>query len=228
MDADQLGITDSAEAGALKRLTFANLWAWVKSKLDGVLTIAGAKTFTGKVTANGQGALSALADNDVMTKALVVGLCPSKQVKTLTNNITSTAHDINKANETDLTGFILDANSAYRLTVIGNFSTETGGSVMVVFNLYNSAVVNTTNSAIATSGWHRLNGIINGPYLNNTSKIQVIYLKTNITNCMGAGEYLFFTGDSGGNAGVSFSQHNSGVAGTSTLHTGAKVILEKL
>lgn len=34
VDADQLAITNSAASGALNRLTFANLLAWIKSKLD--------------------------------------------------------------------------------------------------------------------------------------------------------------------------------------------------
>jgi len=34
VDADQLAITDSAASGALKRLTFANLWAWISGKAD--------------------------------------------------------------------------------------------------------------------------------------------------------------------------------------------------
>ena len=35
VDADTIGISDSADSAALKKLTFANLWTWVKSKLSG-------------------------------------------------------------------------------------------------------------------------------------------------------------------------------------------------
>lgn len=68
VDADQLGITDSAASGALKRLTFANLWAWVKSKLDTALTIAGTKTFSGQMELTGQAATNATS---AMTRAMV-------------------------------------------------------------------------------------------------------------------------------------------------------------
>lgn len=49
VDADMLGIADSAASNALKKLTFANLWAWVKSKLAGTdpLTIGGLLVMTG-------------------------------------------------------------------------------------------------------------------------------------------------------------------------------------
>lgn len=36
VDADSLGIVDSAASNVLKRLTFANLWAWVKGKVESV------------------------------------------------------------------------------------------------------------------------------------------------------------------------------------------------
>ena len=36
VDADEVGITDSAASYGLKKLTFANLWAWVKSKIESV------------------------------------------------------------------------------------------------------------------------------------------------------------------------------------------------
>ena len=35
VDADTIGISDSAASAVLKKLTFANLWTWVKSKLSG-------------------------------------------------------------------------------------------------------------------------------------------------------------------------------------------------
>lgn len=34
VDADEVGIVDSADSNKLKRLTFANLWSWVKGKAD--------------------------------------------------------------------------------------------------------------------------------------------------------------------------------------------------
>lgn len=68
VDADQMAITDSAASGALKRLTFANLWAWVKAKLDTALTIAGAKTFSGQVELTGQ---AATYGTSAMTRDLV-------------------------------------------------------------------------------------------------------------------------------------------------------------
>ena len=74
VDADQLGITDSAASGALKRLTFANLWTWVKSKLDTVLTIAGAKTFSGQLEATGQAAtnLTSLMTAELLASPSIV------------------------------------------------------------------------------------------------------------------------------------------------------------
>jgi len=67
VDADQLAITDSAASGALKRLTFANLWEWVKSKIDGNLTLAGTKTFSGQTELTGQAATN---ETSAMTRAL--------------------------------------------------------------------------------------------------------------------------------------------------------------
>ena len=67
VDADQLGITDSAAGASLKRLTFANLWVWIKSKLDGALVLAGAKTFSAQVELTGQAATNGTS---AMTRAL--------------------------------------------------------------------------------------------------------------------------------------------------------------
>lgn len=47
-DADQIAITDSDASGALKRLTFANLWAWIAGKIS-----AAAFTFTQNQIFNG-------------------------------------------------------------------------------------------------------------------------------------------------------------------------------
>lgn len=67
VDADIVPITDSEDAGALKWLTLANLWAWVKSKLDAAMTIAGTKTFSGQVELTGQ---SAANGTSAMTRLL--------------------------------------------------------------------------------------------------------------------------------------------------------------
>lgn len=68
VDADKIPILDSAASGALKWLSWANLWAGIKSKLDGALTISGAKTWTGQQEASGQ---QATTGNSLMTRELV-------------------------------------------------------------------------------------------------------------------------------------------------------------
>lgn len=69
VDADKLPVIDSAASGALKWLSWSNLWAGIKSKLDGVLTIAGAKTLSGQLQLTGQSATDA---NSAMTRSLVL------------------------------------------------------------------------------------------------------------------------------------------------------------
>ncbi len=41
VDADQIGMTKTSASGALRRLTFANLYAYIKAKLDAGITVAG-------------------------------------------------------------------------------------------------------------------------------------------------------------------------------------------
>jgi hypothetical protein len=62
VDADETVLTDSAAAFGLKKVTFANLWVWVKSKIDGNLTIAGTKTWSGLQRATGQNIIPATGD----------------------------------------------------------------------------------------------------------------------------------------------------------------------
>lgn len=47
VDADETVLRDSAASYVAKRLTFANLWAWILIKLNAGLTIGGAKIWTG-------------------------------------------------------------------------------------------------------------------------------------------------------------------------------------
>ena len=75
VDADLIGITDSADSKALKKLSWANLKATLKTYFDALYvsltsnqTIAGEKTFTGQMQATGQAA----TDGDsLMTLELV-------------------------------------------------------------------------------------------------------------------------------------------------------------
>ncbi|MEZ5790517.1 MAG: hypothetical protein R3D34_06910 [Nitratireductor sp.] len=55
VDADEFGLTDSAASFSLKKMTFANLWAWVKSKLAGTetVTIGGLLVQTNSVLVSG-------------------------------------------------------------------------------------------------------------------------------------------------------------------------------
>lgn len=67
-DGDRIAMIEEGVSSSTKWITFENLWTWVKSKLDGVLTIAGAKTLSGQLELTGQ-----LATNptSAMTRALV-------------------------------------------------------------------------------------------------------------------------------------------------------------
>ncbi|MES2995904.1 MAG: hypothetical protein V4733_03750 [Verrucomicrobiota bacterium] len=53
-DADKVSIYDSAAAGVRKWLSLANLWLFVKSKLDAGQTFAGTQTLTGQLELPGQ------------------------------------------------------------------------------------------------------------------------------------------------------------------------------
>lgn len=52
VNADSLGIVDSADSNVLKKLTFANLWAWVKGKIESVALSA---LSVGNLTVTGTG-----------------------------------------------------------------------------------------------------------------------------------------------------------------------------
>ena len=74
VDADEIPITDSAASFGLKKLTFTNLKAFLKTYLDtlyvaltGAQTIAGNKTFSGQTELTGQAATN---DTSAMTRAL--------------------------------------------------------------------------------------------------------------------------------------------------------------
>jgi hypothetical protein len=74
VDADEIPITDSAASFGLKKVTFTNLKAFLKTYLDtlyvaltGTQTIAGAKTFSGQTELTGQAATN---DTSAMTRAL--------------------------------------------------------------------------------------------------------------------------------------------------------------
>jgi hypothetical protein len=56
VDADTMGIIDSAASNVLKKLTFANLWAWIKAKTDALYRPYTSGTFTatgGTITTDG-------------------------------------------------------------------------------------------------------------------------------------------------------------------------------
>lgn len=135
VDADQLAITDSEASGALKRLTFANLWTWVKSKLDGNLTIAGTKTWSGQQEATGQ---TATNGTSLMTRDLTDSRSGTKTVLDIDRAYTSDAAPKSlllsdgttklgvsiAANEIGAFEVLLNlndlnANSNYRFTVVG-------------------------------------------------------------------------------------------------------------
>lgn len=144
VDADQLGITDSADAGAFKRLTFANLWTWVKSKLDAALTIAGTKTFSGQIELTGQSATNATS---AMTRALSDSRYGSITVMRIESN-----KDITALSLTDISGTTvsLDANSEYEIS--GFLAVETtGGSPTnrVQFRIAYSGTTQTVQGVLA-------------------------------------------------------------------------------
>lgn len=73
VDADEVTLFDSAASNTLKRLSFANLFVWIKAKLDAGLSVAGAWAFssTTRPTSAGTGtpaATSLLTRNDGDTR----------------------------------------------------------------------------------------------------------------------------------------------------------------
>ena len=68
VDADEAIIRDSVAGYVAKRITFANFWTWIASKLGGNLTIGGTKTWSGQQEATGQAATNGTS---VMTRDLV-------------------------------------------------------------------------------------------------------------------------------------------------------------
>ena len=56
VDADLIGITDSADSKALKKLSFANLRTWVQGVINAMSIITGGKSFTGQMQATSQAA----------------------------------------------------------------------------------------------------------------------------------------------------------------------------
>jgi hypothetical protein len=67
VDADTIEIKDSEASSARKLLSFANLWAWIKSKIDAGLTWAGNQTFSGQIQLSAQAATD---DASAMTRGL--------------------------------------------------------------------------------------------------------------------------------------------------------------
>jgi hypothetical protein len=178
-------------------------------------TLVGTPVFNATAYTYGVGAATAHRD------ALGVA---GKQSKTTTSAVTSTnavAVDIS-----DLTGFDLEANTTYRLTLHSIITTSSGGSFEFFFIA--SGTTYQGGTAQAGSGIQRSGAVVAGGYHYGTTSFSPLYATQNLTNGHTYGEYYFRTTATAGTAKMQFSQRSSAIAGTTTVAAGATAILEKI
>jgi hypothetical protein len=89
VDTDTLSFVDSVTS-ALRKLTFSNLWDYIKGKLDTNLTIAGSKTLSGQLQLTGQAATDA---NSAMTRGLADARYPQFVSDALTSQLEIVSDD---------------------------------------------------------------------------------------------------------------------------------------
>lgn len=155
------------------------------------------------------------------------GESPITAVRVLTVDVTSDVFDLSAALIPDLAGLSLDANSVYRLTLLGKLSAPSPGSCMCMLKLTGTAIDNSAGGQ-ATSGIFRLFGTIAGAYQSNLNLALVLYRQGAYDNVAAISEFWFRTNGVAGSAGIAFSQWNGSIGGTATLHAGTTLVLEKL
>ena len=178
-------------------------------------TLVGTPVFN--ATAYTYGAGAAAAHRDALGVA-------GKQSKTTTSAVTST--NAVAADISDLTGFNLEANTTYRLTLHSIITTSSGGSFEFFFIA--SGTTYQGGTAQVGSGIQRSGGVVAGGYHYNTTSFSPLYATQNLTNGHTYGEYYFRTSGTAGTAKMQFSQRSSAIAGTTTVAAGATAILEKI
>jgi hypothetical protein len=178
-------------------------------------TIGTAATFNATSYTYGAGAAAAHRD------ALGVA---GKQSKSTTTAVTSTSGVA--ADISDLTGFVLEANTTYRLTLHSIITTSSGGS----FEFFFIASGTTYQGGIsqAGAGVQRSGAVLNGGYHYSTTSFSPLYATQNLSNGHTYGEYYFRTSGTAGTAKMQFAQRSSAVSGTTTIAAGTTAILEKI
>ena len=147
-----------------------------------------------------------------------------KQSKTTTSAVTS--NNATAADITDLTGFVLEANTTYRLTLHSIITTSTGGSFEFFFIA--SGTTYQGGTAQAGAGVQRSGGVVAGGYHYGTTSFSPLYATQNLSNGHTYGEYYFRTSGTAGTAKMQFAQRSSAVSGTTTIAAGTTAILEKI
>jgi hypothetical protein len=178
-------------------------------------TIGTSATFNATTYTYGAGAAAAHRD------ALGVA---GKQSKTTTSAVTS--NNATAADITDLTGFVLEANTTYRLTLHSIITTSTGGSFEFFFIA--SGTTYQGGTAQAGAGVQRSGGVVAGGYHYGTTSFSPLYATQNLSNGHTYGEYYFRTSGTAGTAKMQFAQRSSAVSGTTTIAAGTTAILEKI
>jgi hypothetical protein len=178
-------------------------------------TIGTSATFNATTYTYGAGAAAAHRD------ALGVA---GKQSKSTTTAVTSTSGVA--ADISDLTGFVLEANTTYRLTLHSIITTSTGGS----FEFFFIASGTTYQGGVsqAGAGVQRSGAVLNGGYHYSTTSFTPLYATQNLSNGHTYGEYYFRTSGTAGTAKMQFAQRSSAVSGTTTIAAGTTAILEKI
>jgi hypothetical protein len=178
-------------------------------------TIDTSATFNATTYTYGAGAAAAHRD------ALGVA---GKQSKTTTSAVTS--NNATAADITDLTGFVLEANTTYRLTLHSIITTSSGGSFEFLFIASETTYQGGISQAGA--GVQRSGAVLNGGYHYSTTSFSPLYATQNLSNGHTYGEYYFRTSGTAGTAKMQFAQRSSAVSGTTTIAAGTTAILEKI
>jgi hypothetical protein len=160
----------------------------------------------------------------VMSRVLGDARYTTRQSRTTLSAITSTTGS--GALISGMNNFMIEANTTYRLTIQALITTSAGGSFEFIFGLTDAQIVG--GEFQPGPGIQRSGGIIGGGYQYSNVNFSPLYATQNLTNAPTFGEYYFRTSNTAGTGNMFFSQRPAAVVGTTTILSGATLILEKI
>jgi hypothetical protein len=188
---DQLPMTETAASGALRRLTFANLFAFIRAQLglmSGAVTAAGNWEFpsTARPTSAGTGTPAA---NSLITRADGDARYPASQTKicSRTDSVSSAFVDV-----IGWTGWVLEPNAWYKIEVCASVTVTSG---LMYWALTSTEDLDFTTNGITGAGLiTQPNGNSGITFRNNARMVFIWVCQSVQTARLGSCYFYFRTG----------------------------------